>query len=61
MIFYVLVGATTVGSTEHIGVLRGLIQSKTALGEWKTHLLKDPTQAMEAYLAKAQAQSAWMN
>ena len=57
----VLVGATTVGSTEHIGVLRGLIQSKTALGEWKTHLLKDPTQAMEAYLAKAQAQSAWMN
>jgi len=57
----VLVGATTVGSTEHIGVLRGLIQSNTALGEWKTHLLKDPTQAMEAYLAKAQAQSAWMN
>ena len=57
----VLVGATTVGSTEHIGVLRGLIQSKTALGEWKAHLLKDPTQAMEAYLAKAQAQSAWMN
>ena len=57
----VLVGATTVGSTEHIGVLRGLIQSKTTLGEWKTHLLKDPTQAMEAYLAKAQAQSAWMN
>ena len=57
----VLVGATTVGSTEHIGVLRGLIQSKTTLGEWKAHLLKDPTQAMEAYLAKAQAQSAWMN
>jgi NAD(P)H-nitrite reductase large subunit len=57
----VLVGATTVGSTEHIGVLRGLIQSKTALGEWKNHLLKEPTQAMEAYLAKAQAQSAWMN
>jgi NAD(P)H-nitrite reductase large subunit len=57
----VLVGATTVGSTEHIGVLRGLIQSKTALGDWKTHLLANPTQAMEAYLAKAQAQSAWMN
>ena len=57
----VLVGATCVGSTEHIGVLRGLIQSKTQLGEWKSHLLRDPTQAMEAYLAKGQAQSTWMN
>ena len=57
----ILVGATCVGSTDHIGVLRGLIQSKTRLGEWKSHLLRDPTQAMEAYLAKGQAQSAWMN
>jgi NAD(P)H-nitrite reductase large subunit len=57
----VLIGATCVGSTDHIGVLRGLIQSKTRLGEWKSHLLRDPTQAMEAYLAKGQAQSAWMN
>ena len=57
----VLVGATCVGNTDHIGVLRGLIQSKTRLGEWKSHLLRDPTQAMEAYLAKGQAQSAWMN
>ena len=57
----ILIGATCVGSTEHIGVLRGLIQSKTELGEWKAHLLDDPTQAMEAYLAKGQAQSAWMN
>lgn len=57
----ILIGATCVGSTDHIGVLRGLIQSKTRLGEWKSHLLHDPTQAMEAYLAKGQAQSAWMN
>ena len=57
----ILIGATCVGSTDHIGVLRGLIQSKTRLGEWKSHLLQDPTQAMEAYLAKGQAQSAWMN
>ena len=57
----VLIGATCVGGTDHIGVLRGLIQSKTRLGEWKSHLLRDPTQAMEAYLAKGQAQSAWMN
>jgi hypothetical protein len=25
------------------------------LGEWKQHLMKDPTRIMEAYLAKAQA------
>ncbi len=57
----ILIGATCVGATDHIGVLRGLIQSKTRLGEWKSHLLRDPAQAMEAYLAKGQAQSTWMN
>ena len=57
----VLVGATCVGGTEHIGVLRGLIQGKVALGEWKKVLMKEPTKAMEAYLAKGQAQSTWMN
>lgn len=57
----VLIGATCVGTTEHIGVLRGLIQGKVALGEWKTVLMEDPAKAMEAYLAKGQAQSTWMN
>ncbi|MBU3546581.1 NAD(P)/FAD-dependent oxidoreductase [Polynucleobacter sp. MWH-Jannik1A5] len=57
----VLVGATCVGSTEHIGVLRGLIQGKIPLGEWKEVLMSDPTQAMKAYLAAGQAQSAWIN
>lgn len=57
----VLVGATCVGSTEHIGVLRGLIQGKISLGEWKEALMADPTKAMSAYLAVGQAQSAWMN
>lgn len=57
----ILVGATCVGSTEHIGVLRGLIQGKVALGEWKKVLMEEPTKAMEAYLAKGQAQSTWMN
>ncbi|HQR50602.1 MAG TPA: FAD-dependent oxidoreductase [Methylophilaceae bacterium] len=51
----VMVGATAVGLTQHVGVLRGLIQAQVALGEWKQHLLKDPTRIMEAYLAKAQA------
>ena len=51
----VLVGATSLGLTEHVGVLRGLIQSRTKLGRWKTHLMQDPTQVMAAYLACAQA------
>lgn len=51
----VLVGATTLGLTEHVGVIRGLIQSRTKLGAWKARLLADPTQVMAAYLACAQA------
>lgn len=55
----VLVGANCVGLTEHVGVLRGLIQSRTKLGRWKDRLLQNPLALMEAYLATAQAQSAW--
>ncbi len=51
----VLIGATSLGLTQHVGVLRGLIQTRTPLGEWKDKLLKDPTRVMDAYLAKAQA------
>jgi NAD(P)H-nitrite reductase large subunit len=51
----VLVGATTVGLTQHVGVLRGLIQARVPLGEWKATLLKEPIRVMEAYLATAQA------
>jgi NAD(P)H-nitrite reductase large subunit len=50
----VLVGATALGLTQHVGVIRGLIQGKLKLGEWKEHLLKDPTRIMEAYLASTQ-------
>ncbi|MBI4757316.1 MAG: NAD(P)/FAD-dependent oxidoreductase [Betaproteobacteria bacterium] len=53
----VLIGATSIGLTEHVGVLRGLIQTRTRLGKWKDRLLADPTRLMEAYLASAQAQS----
>lgn len=51
----VLIGATSLGLTQHVGVLRGLIQTRTPLGEWKDKLLNDPTRVMDAYLAKAQA------
>lgn len=51
----VLVGAQSLGLTQHVGVLRGLIQTKLKLGKWKDHLLNDPTRIMEAYLANTQA------
>jgi NAD(P)H-nitrite reductase large subunit len=47
----VIVGATSLGLTQHVGVLRGLIQGKVPLGKWKDKLLQDPTRIMEAYLA----------
>jgi len=50
----VLIGATSIGWTDHVGVLRGLIQTRTRLGAWKDRLLADPTDFMSAYLAGAQ-------
>ncbi len=47
----VLIGATSIGWTDHVGALRGLIQSRTRLGAWKARLKADPTQFMAAYLA----------
>jgi len=49
-----LVGANSLGLTQHIGVLRGLIQSRLPLGGWKKKLMADPTQIMEAYLSSTQ-------
>jgi NAD(P)H-nitrite reductase large subunit len=54
----VLVGSNCIGLTEHVGVLRGLTQSRVKLGAWKHHLLRDPFQLTQAYLASAQAQHA---
>lgn len=53
----VLAGATSLGLTEHVGVLRGLIQSRVKLGHWKAVLMRDPTQIVAAYMARAQAAS----
>jgi NAD(P)H-nitrite reductase large subunit len=49
-----LVGASSVGKTQHIGVLRGLIESKIDLSEWRERLQADPTAIMEAYIASTQ-------
>ncbi len=51
----VLIGATAIGMTDHIGALRGLIQGRVRLGVWKDRLLADPGNFMAAYLATAQA------
>ena len=51
----ILVGAQSLGLTQHVGVLRGLIQSKVKLGKWRDKLMKNPSYIMEAYLACTQA------
>ena len=50
-----LVGANTLGMTQHVGVLRGLIQGKFHLGHWKQKLMDNPLLLMEAYLAATQS------
>ena len=47
----VLVGASSVGLTQHVGVLRGLIESRIHLGDWCDKLMQNPTCIMEAYLS----------
>jgi NADPH-dependent 2,4-dienoyl-CoA reductase/sulfur reductase-like enzyme len=53
-----LVGALALGLTQHVGVIRGLIQSRVALGPWKDRLRADPHGIMEAYLECAQGGAA---
>ena len=55
----VLVGCNSVGWTEHVGVMRGLVEGGIRLGSWKDKLKQDPTRLMQAYLACAQAQGEW--
>ncbi|MBC7608280.1 MAG: NAD(P)/FAD-dependent oxidoreductase [Polaromonas sp.] len=55
----VLIGCNSVGWTNHVGVMRGLVEGQIKLGPWKEELQRDPTKLMEAYLASAQAQGGW--
>ena len=55
----VMVGCNSVGWTEHVGVMRGLVEGQVKLGEWKDKLMADPTRLMDAYLAAAQGQGHW--
>ena len=47
------------GWTQHVGVMRGLVEGQIRLGAWKDKLRQDPTRLMDAYLASAQGQSGW--
>jgi NAD(P)H-nitrite reductase large subunit len=51
----VLVGANTLGLTQHVGVLRGLIQTRLRLGaKGKRALMENPLNLTEAYLKASQ-------
>jgi len=54
-----LVGCNSIGWTEHVGVMRGLVEGQVRLGAWKDVLKNDPTQLVAAYIACAQGQQAW--
>lgn len=45
-----LAGAICVGGMEHMGIIRGMIQSRMELGKWKELLMREPRRIMEAYL-----------
>jgi NAD(P)H-nitrite reductase large subunit len=49
-----MVGAQCVGMTDHVGMLRGLIQTGFRLGAWKDKLMAEPERLREAYVAVAQ-------
>ncbi len=57
----VLIGANSVGWTDQVGVLRGLVEGRVHLGPWKDELLRDPTLLSKAYLGAAQAQGQWVS
>jgi NADPH-dependent 2,4-dienoyl-CoA reductase/sulfur reductase-like enzyme len=54
----ILVGALAIGLTQHVGALRGLIQTRVKLGAWKDRLLADPHGVMSAYLECTQGSAA---
>lgn len=50
----VMIGATSIGLTQHVGALRGLIHGQVRLGNWKERLLANPLQFVDAYVARSQ-------
>lgn len=54
-----LVGSNTVGWTENVGALRGLVEGQLRLGEWKEKLMHDPTLFASAFTACSSHQDQW--
>jgi NAD(P)H-nitrite reductase large subunit len=50
-----LIGAITLGRTDWVGTIRGLIQTRVPLGPWKHKLQEDPHRVVEAYIDRAAA------
>jgi NAD(P)H-nitrite reductase large subunit len=46
----VLVGAIIIGQTRQVGAVRGLIQTRRSLGEWKDTLMRNPQLVMDAFV-----------
>ena len=49
-----MIGALTLGRTDSIGVLRGLIHTPISLGPWKERLMAEPAKFVEAYIDRTQ-------
>ena len=45
-----IVGALALGLTQHVGVIRGLVQTRIPIGPWKSTLMRDPHEVMHVYL-----------
>ncbi len=43
-----LIGAITIGHMQHVGAIRGLIQTRHHLGSWKAELMRNPQEVAEA-------------
>ena len=46
----VLIGAISIGQPQHVGAIRGLIQTRRHLGGWKAKLMDNPRLVMEALI-----------
>lgn len=55
----VLIGANAIGLTDHVGALRGLIESRVRLGHWKETLLANPMSLPEVFVAATRKQTDW--
>ena len=49
--------ANNVGMLTDVGMIKGLIQTQTALGDWKTHLKENPFDVRRAFIGSGVAET----